>query len=124
MGTEVKSLRAGHANLKDSFARVEGGEAWLFNMHISPYEAGNRFNHEAKRQRRLLLHKSEIMRIYSRVREKGLTLVPTRLYFKQGRVKVELALAQGKHLYDKRDDMAERAAQRDIERTMKEQRGA
>ncbi|MDO4581846.1 MAG: SsrA-binding protein SmpB [Bacillota bacterium] len=119
-GTEVKSLRTGKANLQDSYAKVVDGELWLFNMHISPYEMGNRFNHEPKRPRRLLMHKSEINRIYAKVREKGYTVVPVKLYFSGSRAKAELALAQGKKLYDKRDDMIARAMKRDTERALKE----
>lgn len=119
-GTEVKSLRAGKASLVDAFARVEKGEVWLYNLHISPYDFGNINNHEEKRPRRLLLHKSEIARLYASVREKGSTLIPVRLYFAGSLVKVELALARGKKLYDKRDSMAERDSKRQIERAMKE----
>ncbi len=119
-GTEVKSLRCGKANLQDSFARIENGEMLLYNMHISPYEMGNRFNHEPKRTRRLLLHKSEILRLYAKVREKGLTLIPTKVYFRGSLVKVEIALAQGKKLYDKREDLINKAVRRDTERAMKE----
>ncbi|MEW6725609.1 SsrA-binding protein SmpB [Desulforudis sp. 1088] len=115
-GTEVKSLRAGKGNLKDSFARVENAELWLHNMHISPYEQGNRFNHEPKRPRKLLMHKGEIMRLLGKTREKGLALVPLKVYFKNGRAKVALALVKGKKLYDKREDIAKREAQREIER--------
>lgn len=115
-GTEVKSLRAGKANLKDSFARIENGELWLENMHVSPYEQGNRFNHEPKRPRKLLMHKAEIMRLWGKSREKGLAIIPLRIYFKDGRAKVELALAKGKKLYDKREDIAKREAEREIAR--------
>ncbi|MFZ5897649.1 MAG: SsrA-binding protein SmpB [Bacillota bacterium] len=115
-GTEVKSLRAGKGNLKDSFARVENAEVWLHNMHISPYEQGNRFNHEPKRPRKLLMHKGEIMRLLGKTREKGLALVPLKVYFKNGKAKVELALVKGKKLYDKREDIAKREARREIER--------
>ena len=119
-GTEVKSLRNGQANLQDSFGRVENGEMFIYNMHISPYEMGNRFNPPPKRPRRLLLHKVEINRIYSKVREKGLTIVPVKIYFSGSRVKVEIAVAQGKKLHDKRDDMIGKAMQRDAERDYKE----
>lgn len=118
-GTEVKSLRAGRGNLKDSFARVENGEIWLYDMHISPYEQGNRFNHEPKRPRKLLMHKSEIMRLWGRTREKGLTLIPLRCYFKDGKAKVELALAKGKKLYDRREEIAAREAKREMERALR-----
>jgi SsrA-binding protein len=115
-GTEVKSLRAGRANLKDSYARVQDGELWLENMHISPYEQGNRFNHDPTRARKLLMHKGEIMRLWGKTREKGLALVPLRVYFKNGRAKVELALAKGKKLHDKREEIAKRDAEREIAR--------
>ncbi|MGQ9557461.1 MAG: SsrA-binding protein SmpB [Desulfurispora sp.] len=115
-GTEVKSLRAGRANLQDSFARIENNELLLYNMHISPYEQGNRFNHEPKRVRRLLMHRQEINRLHSKIREKGLTLIPLKVYFQRGWAKVELALARGKKLYDKRQDIAARDAQREMER--------
>lgn len=119
-GTEVKSLRAGNANLQDSFARVENGELILYNMHISPYTQGNQFNHEPKRPRRLLMHKYEIMRLLGKVREKGYSLIPLKVYFKNGKAKVELSLARGKKLYDRREDMAERDAKREMERARKE----
>ena len=119
-GTEVKSLRAGQANLQDAYAKVENGEMWLYNMHISPYAMGNRFNREPKRPRRLLLHKQEIIQLYSKVREKGLTIVPVKVYFNGSLAKVEIALAQGKKLYDKREDLVARAVRRDTERALKE----
>lgn len=119
-GTEVKSLRAGQANLQDAYAKVENGEMWLYNMHISPYAMGNRFNREPKRPRRLLLHKQEIIKLYSKVREKGLTIVPVKVYFNGSLAKVEIALAQGKKLYDKREDLVARAVRRDTERALKE----
>lgn len=119
-GTEVKSLRTGKASLVDAFARIEQGEVWLYNLHISAYDFGNVNNHEEKRPRRLLLHKAEIARLHAAVREKGLTLIPVRLYFSAALVKVELALARGKKLYDKRESMAERDSKRQIERALKE----
>jgi SsrA-binding protein len=119
-GTEVKSLRSGKANLKDSYAQVENGELYIFNMHISPYEQGNRFNVDPVRPRKLLMHKKEIMRLLGKTKEKGLTLVPLKVYFTRGRAKIELALAQGKKLYDKREAAAERSAKRDIEKAIKE----
>ena len=119
-GTEVKSMRAGKANLKDSFAIIENGELYLYGMHISPYEQGNIFNVDPLRPRRLLMHKKEILRLLGKTREQGLTLVPLKAYFKKDKIKIELALAKGKKLYDKREDMAKRSAQRDIERAMKE----
>lgn len=118
-GTEIKSIRAGKANLQDSYARVDNGELMLYNMHISPYEQGNRFNHEPKRPRKMLMHKREIMRLLGQTREKGLSLIPLQLYFKGGWVKVELALARGKKKYDKREDIAARDARREMDRAMK-----
>ena len=120
LGTEVKSLRAGRANLKDSYAQVEGGELFLDNMHISPYEQANRFNGEPRRRRKLLMHKREIMKLLGLTKEKGLTLVPLRMYFLRGKVKVELGLARGKKLYDKRQSDAERSAKREMEKALKE----
>lgn len=122
-GTEVKSLRQGKANLNDAFARVDQGECILYDMHISPYDFGNRFNPDPKRPRKLLLHKREIMKLHSEIKEKGLTLIPLKIYFTRGMAKVELGLAKGKKLYDKRDDMAKKEAKRRIDRAMKEYRG-
>lgn len=119
-GTEVKSLRAGKANLKDSFALIKNGEIFLHNMHISTYEQGNRFNHDPTRVRKLLLHKHEINKLLGAVQRQGLTLVPLKVYFKRGKAKLALALAKGKKLYDKRQDMAERDAKREIERSFRE----
>ncbi|KJS85625.1 MAG: SsrA-binding protein [Peptococcaceae bacterium BICA1-8] len=119
-GTEVKSLRSGKANLKDSHAHVDNGELYISNMHISPYEQGNRFNVDPVRRRKLLMHKKEIMRLLGKTKEKGLTLVPLKVYFTRGKVKVELALAQGKKLFDKREAAAEKSAKRDIEISLKE----
>ncbi|HAH96279.1 MAG TPA: SsrA-binding protein [Firmicutes bacterium] len=118
-GTEVKSLRQGKGSLNDAFARVEHNEMLLYNMHISPYDFGNRFNLDPLRPRKLLLHKEEIRRLYGKTREKGLTLVPLRFYLKRGKVKVELALAKGKRLYDKREDLAARDAKREVERAFR-----
>jgi SsrA-binding protein len=119
-GTEVKSVRDARVNLKDSYARVENGELFLYNMHISPYTHGNRFNHEPLRPRKLLMHRREINRLGGYVQEKGLTLVPLSLYLRRGKVKVELALARGKRDYDKRQDIAERDAKREMERAFKD----
>ncbi|MDD3074135.1 MAG: SsrA-binding protein SmpB [Eubacteriales bacterium] len=119
-GTEVKSIRGRRVNLKDSFAKVENNEVYLYGMHISPYEQGNRFNHDPLRVRKLLLNRSEIRRLIGITREKGMALIPLRMYFRRGRVKLELAVARGKKLYDKRQDLAERTAQRDIERAFRE----
>lgn len=122
LGSEVKSLRDGRANLKDSYARIVRGEAFLVNTHISPYPAANRFNHDPTRTRKLLLHKKEIRRLTGKVKERGLTLIPLRLYFKNGRAKVELGLARGKKLYDKRESLRRKAAQREVERSLKTHR--
>lgn len=118
-GTEVKSLRAGKANLKDSYAQVQNGEMILFNMHISSYEQGNRFNVDPVRPRKLLLHKNEINKLFGKVMQQGFALVPLKVYFYKGRAKVELALAKGKKIYDKRSAMAEKDAKRDIERVLR-----
>lgn len=120
VGTEVKSIRAGGVNLKDSWCSIENREMFVKQMHISPYDKGNIFNRDPLRVRRLLLHKREIIRLYDAVRQQGLTLIPLSLYFKSGRVKMQLGLCRGKQLHDKRDDMAKKAAQRDIERAMKD----
>lgn len=119
VGTEVKAIRQGNVNLKDSWCSIEDGEMWIKGMHVSPYEQGNIFNRDPMRVRKLLLHKREIMRLFGQVKEQGLTLIPLSLYFKGSRVKVSLGLCKGKKLYDKRDDMAERASKRDIERALK-----
>src|SRR4030042_5093677 len=121
-GTEIKSLRAGKVNLSQSFAKPEKGELWLFNTHIAPHEVGNRYNHEPTRPRKLLLHRDEINRLVGTAAEKGFTLVPLRLYLKNGLAKVELGLARGKKLYDKRQVMAQRQADREIERALKMRR--
>jgi len=123
-GTEVKSLRQGHITLKDSYADLENGELFLLNAHISPYEQGNIHNHDPERPRRLLMHKREIFRLGARVDERGLTLVPLRVYFKRGRVKVELGLCKGKHTVDKRDAIRERDIKRETEREIKDARQA
>ncbi|MBQ7152294.1 MAG: SsrA-binding protein SmpB [Synergistaceae bacterium] len=114
-GTEIKSVRAGNLNLKDSYAMIEKGELWLSGMHISPYEKGTYYNHEPERDRKLLMHKHELIRLRSKIREKGLTLVPLSVYIKEGkRAKVELALAKGRAVHDKREMIAERDAKRNI----------
>ena len=118
-GTEVKSLRAGRVNLRDSYATVEKGELFLVGAHISPYEQGNIFNHDPLRSRKLLVHARELRRLYGKVRVAGYTLVPTKLYFKDGRVKVEIGLAKGKTSYDKRQTLAKKEAQRDMERAFR-----
>ena len=119
-GTEVKSVRAGQVNMKDSFCTIKDGELWARGMHISPYEHGNIFNKDPVRPRKLLMHKREILKLNARVMQDGVALIPLGLYFKDGKVKVELGLCKGKKLHDKRDSEAERESKRDIERTMKE----
>ena len=119
-GTEVKSIREGRCNLKDSYGQVRDGEAWLFNAHISHYSHGNRENHEPTRTRKLLLHKAEIDKLLGKTQEKGLTLVPTRLYFKNGRIKLELAVGKGKKLYDKRETERRRESDREVRAALKE----
>ena len=119
-GTEIKSVRAGNLNLKDSYASIENGELWLYGVHISPYEKGTYYNHEPERNRKLLLHRHEIIRLNSKTREKGLTLVPLSVYIKDGkRAKVELGLAKGRTIHDKRDMIADRDAKRDIARAVR-----
>ncbi len=118
-GTEVKSIRAGHVTLKDAYASISDGEIFIEGMHISPYEHGNIFNVDPLRKRKLLLHKRQILRLAQKTQEKGLTLVPLKLYFDHDKVKVDLALAKGKKLYDKRAVAAEKSARRDIDRALK-----
>jgi SsrA-binding protein len=118
-GTEVKSLRAGNANLQDSYAQIKNGEIWLFGMHISPYERGSYMNHDPRRTRKLLLGKREIRKLLSRVQEKGLNLIPLGIYFKGPYAKVELGIAQGKKSYDKREAVKQREAKRDIAQRLK-----
>jgi SsrA-binding protein len=118
-GTEVKSIREGRCNLKDGYAQIRKSEAWLMNVHISPYSHGNRENHEPTRARKLLLHRSEIDKLAGKVQEKGLTLVPTKMYLKAGRVKVEIGVAKGKKLYDKRETEKRREADREARAMMK-----
>jgi SsrA-binding protein len=120
VGTEVKSIRAGKANLKDSYAEIVNGEIFVRNMHVSPYEKGNIFNKDPLRERKLLLHKEEIARLLGFTTQKGYTLIPLSIYLKNGRVKVNIAVGKGKKDYDKRDVMLEKAAKRDIDRQMKE----
>jgi SsrA-binding protein len=120
LGTEVKGIREGRANLRDSFARVEGGEVWMFNVHINPYSHRGYVDHDPKRKRRLLLHKAEIRKLIGKTVEKGLTLVPTRLYFKNGKVKVALALAKGKQAHDKRETIRRREVDRETRAAVKE----
>ena len=119
-GTEVKSIRAGQVNLKDSWCDIKNGEIFVNGMHISPYEKGNIFNRDPDRSRRLLMHRREINKLYGLVQQQGIALIPLEMYFSGSRVKVKIGLCRGKKLYDKRDDMAKRAAQRGIERSLKE----
>lgn len=121
-GTEVKSLRLGKVNLKDSYVRLEGGEAYLHGAHISPYPYAHYENHEPERERKLLLHKREIRRLIGKVQQKGFTLVPTKLYFKDSKIKVEIALAKGVKRHDKREELKRRAEARDMERAIKDSR--
>jgi SsrA-binding protein len=120
MGTEIKSIRAGRVNLSDGYVQPRDGELWLLNVHIAPYDPSGRYGHEPRRPRKLLLHRREIDRLTSRVQERGYTIVPVRLYLRGGRAKVEIALARGKRKYDKRQAIAEREAQRQVERELKE----
>jgi SsrA-binding protein len=120
LGTEVKGIREGQANLRDSFARVEGGEVWLFNVHINPYSHRGYVDHDPKRKRRLLLHKYEIRKLIGKTVEKGLTLVPTRMYFKNGKIKVSIALARGKQDHDKRETLRRREIDRETRAAVKE----
>lgn len=119
-GTEVKSVRGRRVNIKDSYAMVENGEVFLVNMHISPYEQANRFNHDPLRKRKLLLNKAEIRRLIGLTREKGLTLIPLKVYLSKGRVKIELGVARGKKQYDKRQDLIAKDARREIERAFRD----
>jgi SsrA-binding protein len=119
-GTEIKSVRAARVNLRDGFVILRNREAWLVNVHISPYDFGNRENHEPRRERKLLLHRQELRKLQSKVSERGWTIVPLRMYLKDGRAKVEIALVRGKRLYDKKDAIAEREADRELRRVIKE----
>jgi SsrA-binding protein len=118
-GTEIKSVRARQVSLREAYVQIDGNEAWLTNAHIAPYDPASRFNHDPRRRRKLLLHKREILRLHDKVRQKGFTLIPTKMYFKRGRAKVEIALARGKRKYDKRQEIAKRDAQREISRSMR-----
>ena len=118
-GTEVKSIRMGKCSIKESFVRIENGQVYIYGMHISPYEKGNIFNKDPLRQRKLLMHRREIDKLLSKIKEKGFTLVPLQVYFKGSLVKVEIGLARGKKLYDKRDDIAKKDAKREMERSFK-----
>lgn len=120
MGSEIKSIRAGRVSLQEGYVLFEEGEAWLVNVHIAQYDPASRENHEPKRRRKLLLHRRQIDRLHGRTREKGYTVIPTKLYLKDGRAKVEIALARGKKLYDKRQAIAKRDSKRQVERALKE----
>jgi SsrA-binding protein len=119
-GTEVKSLRMGKCSIKESFVRIENGEVYIYGMHVSPYEKGNIFNKDPLRVKKLLMHKYEINKLSGKIKEKGYTLVPLQVYFKEGKVKVEIGLARGKKLYDKREDIAKKDSRREMERAFKE----
>ena len=119
-GTEVKSIRSGRMNIKDSYARIEKGELWLWNAHISPYEQGNRFNHDPLRTRKLLVHKKELNKLEIMMKTKGYTLIPLKIYFNRGKIKCLIGVATGKKLHDKRRDIAEKAVKRDLDRRLKE----
>jgi SsrA-binding protein len=119
-GSEIKSIRAGQISLSEAYIRIDGQQAWLEDAHIAPYAQANRFNHDPRRPRKLLLHAKEINKLWNEVRQKGVTIIPLSVYLKEGRAKVEIAIAKGKKLYDKRADMAERDAKRDIERSLHE----
>lgn len=122
MGTEVKALRQGKAHLKDSYARIKDGEIFLVDSHISPYTHGNQFNHDPDRTRKLLMHKREIRKLYGKTRERGFTLIPLRIYFKDGKAKVEIGLGKGKKLHDKREDLKRKSMEREMERSFKGKR--
>ena len=119
-GTEIKSIRAGRVNLKDGYAEVLGGEIWMNAVHISPYAQGNRFNHEPLRRRKLLLHRAEIAKLASKVQKQGMTLIPLKVYLARGMAKIELGLCRGKKTYDKRQDIAERDAKREMDRSLRD----
>jgi SsrA-binding protein len=115
-GTEIKSIRAGKVSIEEAYVNIDGKQAWLVDAHIAPYEEASRFNHEPKRTRKLLLHKKEIRMLWDEVRQKGVTIIPTKIYLKEGRAKIEIAIAKGKKLYDKRAAIAEREVKRELER--------
>ena len=118
-GTEIKSIRAGQISLAEAYIRVDGREAWLMDAHIAPYDHAGRFNHEPRRPRKLLLHRSEVRQLWENVRQKGVTIVPLRVYIKEGRAKVEIAIAKGKKLYDKRQTIAKHDSEREMERNFR-----
>lgn len=118
-GSEIKSIRAGQVSIKEAYVRTDGNEAWLIDAHIAPYDPASRQNHDPKRDRKLLLHRKEIVNLWDEVRQKGVTIIPLRIYLKNGRAKLEIALAKGKHKYDKRQDLARKDAQREMERALR-----
>lgn len=118
-GSEIKSIRAGKVSIEEAYVRVDGEQAWLVDAHVAPYDQASHYNHDPKRERRLLLHKKEIRTLWDEIRKKGVTIVPTRLYLKDGRAKIEIAIARGKKLYDKRAAIAEREAKKQLERQLK-----
>lgn len=118
-GSEIKSIRSGQMSLAEAYVRIDGHEAWLMDSHVAPYERASYFNHEPRRPRKLLLHRSEIRRLWNEVRQKGVTIVPVKVYVKDGRAKIEIAVAKGKKLYDKRETIAKRDAEREIERNFR-----
>ncbi|WP_028402143.1 SsrA-binding protein SmpB [Ectobacillus panaciterrae] len=119
-GTEIKSIRAGRVNLKDAYARIQNGEIWIFGMHVSPYEQGNRYNHDPLRTRKLLLHRKEILKLIGYTKETGYTIVPLKIYLQNGFAKMQLGVAKGKKNYDKREDLKKKEAKRDIERAFRD----
>ena len=119
-GSEIKSVRASQVSLEEAYIKIDGKEAWLMDAHIAPYELANRFNHDPRRNRKLLLHKKEILLLWNEVKQKGVTIIPVRMYIKDGRAKVEIAIAKGKKLYDKRADLARKDAQREMDRRNKD----
>jgi SsrA-binding protein len=121
-GTEIKSVRAGQVSLREAYVRTDGHEVWLVNSHIAPYDPASRMNHDPRRERKLLLHRREIARLYDQVRLKGFTIVPTKVYLSRGRAKIEIALAKGKRQYDKRQQIAQRDAERDLQRALRRSR--
>jgi SsrA-binding protein len=121
-GTEIKSVRSGQISLSEAFVQVDGQQAWLMDAHIAPYEKASKYNHEPKRRRRLLLHKDEIKHLFDSIRQKGLTIIPLKVYLKNGRAKIEIATAKGKKLYDKRQTIARRDAEREIHRNLNQRR--
>ncbi len=119
LGSEIKSIRSGHMSISEAYVQIDNKEAWLLNAHIAPYESANRNNHDPLRPRKLLLHKKEVLKLWNTVRQKGVTIIPVRVYMKEGLAKIDIALAKGKKLYDKRDDIAKKDLSREMERKAK-----